>query len=224
MRDPQGQQAQGEFAVSRGESQVSGDPGIFGIPPSVAGATVGIAPPDARVVVSIFDTRPIGAYDFSVTDFDRWNFPSVESPGVPPLSLGGVVPSGYVAVLRSVEVVWTPGAFVNIGNEGFGADTFNVLTLKLLRNGGVIPNASTKLFGDLTVYEWPTHQVFGPGERYGLVMVPSPQMTVPSPDQVNTVIVSATFRGTLIPSHGLPPSSEIASLPVLVAPVPRLTT
>lgn len=191
-------EARDEFDRQRGEIQHRGDQ-VLGVPPQTPNIPVGIAPPEPLNVVSIFDTRPISAFDFAQSD----DGVMVLSEGTP-IDLTATVPDGYTAVLRRIRLEFIPNGSVNL--DAAGSD---VLTLTLLRDGGVIPFNVVDLMGALDVFEWRTHQVFGAGEVFGVRIIGS--WALPVAD----VLVQAHLYGTLIRSKSRPPETEIASAPVI---------
>lgn len=192
-----------EFENSRGEFQRRGSRGITGVPPPLPHVPVGIAPPEPLQVVSVFDTRPISAYDFCVTDSALWTSGDAAQD-----ILDAVVPDGYTAVLRRLRVEFTANVVVNITSA-----TANICTMALLRNGGVIPNNTWVARGELIVIEWPTHQVYGANEVIGM------QIAGSRASPVADVIVNVQFFGTLIPTKSMPPETEIASPALLIRPL-----
>lgn len=194
-----------EFDELRQERQRPGSRDPIGAPPPTPPGPIGIAPPDPLNVVSAFETRPIGAYDFADTEQEQMG------PGevIQSQQFNFAVPPGYTAVLRRVRLEFTPPAAMNLG--GVAA---NVMLASLLRDGGVIPNNTMRFFGELNEVEWPTHQVYGFGQTMGLQLTPS-GWAIPS-NPVDSVIVAVTFMGVLIPTKSRPPEVEIASDPVLV--------
>lgn len=199
----------GEFERMRGETQLPGAR-VLAVPPPGPPAPAGISPPDPRNVVSVFDTRPISAYDFARS-------------GVATMGNGEVltftdvsfdVPDGYTAVLRRVRLEFSPPGAMIVGNPAAGASPAREFQASLLRNGGVIPNNLIRFFGDLDEYEWPTHQVFGQTETYGIRLNAPNGWAIPA-NVNNALFVGVTFMGTLIPTKSRPPELEIASDPVV---------
>lgn len=199
-----------EFARMRGEVQHHGTR-VLAVPPPEPPAPVGIAPPDPRNVVSNFDTRPIGAYDFAhsghvtmgngeVTTFASVNFS---------------VPDGYTAVLRRIRVEFTPPASMQVAQPAAGASPTNTFLMSILRNEAVVPNNTVELLGALDVFEWDTHQVYGFWESMGLRLVQATSFAIPA-NVADAVFVGVTFFGVLIPTKSKPPAIEIASDPVVV--------
>lgn len=200
----------GEFDRTRGEIQKPGTR-VLAVPQSGPPIPVGIAPPDPRNVVSNFDTRPIGAYDFAHTEVATLGNGEVATFATYTYE----VPEGYTAVLRRVRIEFNPPAAMLIGQPAQGSTPTRQLNLTLLRNGGVIPNNTVSLYGDLDQYEWDTHQVFGFWENMGLQVVPTNGWAIPA--SVNeAVYIGVTFFGVLIPTKSKPPEVEIASDPVIV--------
>lgn len=195
-----------EFARMRGEIQHPGSR-VLAVPPPSPPAPIGIAPPDPRNVVSNFDTRPIGAYDFAFTGTLSWTNGEVAPPSK---QFSVDVPDGFTAALRRVRFEWVPSGMVNVGSA-----LIRVVHIDLLRASGVIPNNRVDFYGMLTTYEWPTHQVFGYWETMGVQVNPEFGFGIPLADG-DTINVAVTFMGVLIPTKSRPPEVEIASDPVVV--------
>lgn len=187
------------FDVSIGDRQRRGDR-VLAVPPSMGHVPVGIAPPDPLNVVSVFDTRPISAYDFAHDGSDIMSVGDAATP----LDVSMTVPGGYTAVLRSVRWEFIPNGSVNLDST-----TANTMNLNLLRNGAVIDNNVLVLRGALDTFVWETHQVFGQGETLGARVRGS--WLVPVAD----LLVSVHLQGVLIPTKNRPPEVEIASAPVI---------
>lgn len=94
----------GGFEQARGERQVTGTPGIVAVTPQPGNIPIGPAPPHIRQVLSVYDSRPIGGYDFVLTGSFA---PYISAPQAFVQS-----PKGYVAVLRRIELFAYP-AFLN---------------------------------------------------------------------------------------------------------------
>jgi hypothetical protein len=199
-----------EFDRMRGEIQHQGTR-VLAVPSPTPPAPVGIAPPDPRNVVSNFDTRPIGAYDFAHSENATMGNGEVTSV----IAVNFEVPDGYTAVLRRVRVEWTPPASMLIAQPAAGASPTDFLEISLLRSGGVIPNNTVQFLGDLDSYEWDTHQVFGFWETMGLQLAVTGAFAIPA-NIADAVFVGVTFFGVLIPTKSRPPETEIASDPVVV--------
>ena len=194
-----------EFSRANGDVQRPGDRQPMGAPPPLPqNIPVGVAPPDPMVVVSNFDTRPIGAYDFANTQTGLMGNGEVTST----LLLQWPIPDGYTAVLRSVEVEFNPPGLANLD----ALSVNGAFSMFLLRDGVVIPNNQKTIYGELTSYVFTTHQVYGFWETLGMQFV---QGTFAIPLTLD-IRVTATFKGTLIPSKSRPPNVEIASDPILV--------
>lgn len=193
-----------EFDQQRGEVQHRGARAL-GTPPPSPPTPIGIAPPDPMNVVSNFDTRPIGAYDFAHTEHVNMG------PGevITFKDLSYQVPTGFTAVLRRVRIEWVPGAVMNLG---FAAA--NAFSISLMRSEQIIPNNTVVLWGELNEYEWPTHHVYGFWETIGVRLNASGWAVPSNPN--DEVTIAVTFMGVLIPTKGKPPAVEIASDPVLV--------
>lgn len=196
--------SQDEFTRQRGDLQRTGSPGLTGLGPPPVQAEVGLAPPPDVQVQSVFDTRPISAFDFAIDLTDRFG------DEVSPVFLVSTeVPPGYVAVLRRVEVeVIQP---LLIGTVDPGASFFQ---LDLMRNGSAIPFNTVRFRSEFVFYDWPTHHVFGSGDTFGVRG--SFSLPILNPDPLVTELIgTARLFGTLIPSRNWAPSQEIGSPPVL---------
>ncbi len=200
-----------EFAPMRGEVQHRGTR-VLAVPPNEPPAPIGIAPPDPRNVVSNFDTRPIGAYDFSIPVPGLWEVNT--EAGTPVLVLVGQAPDGYTLVLRSVRVEFNPPVAASLVANDVTPD--RVLEMRLLRNGAPIPHNKQEVRGPLGMFTWDTHQVYGMRESFGLQVSAPLNLEIPSAVGDDFAWVTATFEGTLIPSKSRPPEVEIASDPVIV--------
>lgn len=210
MRNPFNRnRPQSEFAQQRGDVQRQGSPGLTGLGPPQTYAPVGLPPPPELQVQSVFDTRPISAFDFAFDLTDRFG-----NELTPVFFVTEAVPAGYVAVLRRVEVeVIQP---LLIGTIDPSTSFFQ---LDLLRNGAVIPFNTVRFRSEFVFYDWPTHHVFGPGETLGVRGSFSLPIINPDPTGVE-LIGTARMFGTLIPTRNYPPSQEIASPPVLTRELP----
>lgn len=199
-----------EFDRMRGEVQ---QPGMraLAVPPPHPPAPIGVAPPDPRNVVSNFDTRPIGAYDFAHSEVVTMGNGEVATFA----TVSFDVPDGYTAALRRVRIEFTPPASMQVAQPAAGSSPARALDLSILRNGAVVPNNTVRLFGALDEYEWDTHHVYGFWESMGLRIVPTNGWAVPFNNN-DAVYVGVTFFGVLIPTKSRPPATEIASDPVLV--------
>lgn len=201
-----------EFERMRGEVQLPGTR-VLAVPPPEPPAPVGIAPPDPRNVVSNFDTRPIGAYDFAHTEVV--NMHNEDEADVVSGVFSFPVPDGYTAALRRVRIEFTPPGAMRIGNPAAVDDPTTFLTMSLTRDGGIIPNNSVRFFGILDQYEWDTHQVFGFWETMGLLISVEGAFAIPADFNIG-MFVAVTFFGVLIPTKSRPPEVEIASDPVVI--------
>ncbi len=202
----------GTHEAERGEQQRRGGAPLA-VPPTPANIPVCIAPPDPRVVVSNFDTRPIGAYDFAIPVHLVWEVNTEE--GTPPLVFQARVADGYTAALRRVRVEFNPPITPN-WDPGNIVDRF--LRMRVLRNSGAIPNNEQQLRAPVADFVWDTHHVYGMRELIGLRIDAPDGLDAPNPvgSVPGGVSVTVTFEGTFIPSKSMPPETEIASDPVLV--------
>jgi len=201
----------GGFSHDIGETQRSGDARVLGLSraPSMAGVA---GSEQARIdlplqVQSIFDTRPIEAYDFSL-----------EIVGQPPqnenFDFSAAVPDQYTMILRRIEFQFFP-PFVGGVTSATGSD----LTLWLMRNSIQIPNNVVTLRASYPTYTWETHQVFGSGQTYGIGGLF--EVLDPPPVSGSSLEFIARFMGTLILSRGRPPQHEVGSLPTFVRGEPK---
>ena len=195
----------GEFAEQIGESQSRGSPGLTGLGPPQQPSEVGIAPPSPLQVQSVFDTRPLSAFDFAFDTAGRI------TEGGAPLLLNADIPDGYTAVLRRLEIEATPG-FLGQTIAGGGYVTTAQMQVQLLRDGSPIPWNLVVFRNALGIYSWHTHQVFGFWQSMGAQFVIVPPTLTGAFD----IGITARFFGVLIPSRSLPPTEEVGSDPVLV--------
>lgn len=199
-----------EFAATLGERQQKGVSPVYALSPQMVEAPTGAAPPSPLQVLSMFDTRPVAAYDFVFDLVQR-----VSDAG-PIWAQSAEVPNGYTAVLRRVELEFL-APFV--GDTGPGVGTAGFFEWRLTRNGGAVPNCVVRLRGSYAEYTWHTHQVFAARELMGLrgtVTAPtiSPSLLVAG----DAYRITAKLFGTLILSRNNPANMEIGSLPVLTQP------
>lgn len=197
-----------EFAQMIGEqTPLRGDPNVTGLGPPPTNAPAGIAPPSPLQVQSVFDTRPLAAYDFALTQTKGAAFsPEAPTAEVFPLTL----PQGFTAVLRRIRIECTPGFQ---GDTGYTGDIMNSLLFQITRDGATIPNNAIR-FGTLQDYTWETHQVFGFWQTLGMRIGWESGLIDPATGL--NYDFRFTYMGTLIPTKGLPPSEEIGSDPVIV--------
>lgn len=97
-------QTLGGFEQARGERQVTGTPGIVAVTPQPGNIPIGPAPPHIRQVLSVYDSRPIGGYDFVLTGQFQ--------PYFDPSQANVTSPQGYITVVRRIEFFVEP-AFLN---------------------------------------------------------------------------------------------------------------
>lgn len=195
-----------EFAQIIGEhTPLQGDPNVTGLGPPPTNAPAGIAPPSPLQVQSVFDTRPLAAYDASIPLVAFGQF----TPESQFYSFTTALPQGFTFVLRRVVIECVPGF---IGNAGYSNGDPNYLEFALLRDSSTIPNNKMR-FLNLTRYEWDTHQVFGFWQSIG---VSTYIQLISDPASGTVYDFNVLFQGTLIPTKGLPPTEEVGSDPVLV--------
>lgn len=193
-----------EVARERGEVVRRGDKGAKGyaqpLPPNIP---VGIAPPEPMQVHSVFDSRPIGAYDFALDAFNRignnesryteWNVS---------------VPDGYVAILRRVRLEFTTPGLVN--SQVDPSDS-NRLEWRLLRDRAPVPSWLYVMRHAIENVDLPGFQVYGFWQQIGLAAQRAGFLATSA-----TIGVGVTFIGTLVPSKSRDPNVEVASDPVNV--------
>jgi len=187
-----------EFEHQRGEIQRRGDRRVLGLGAPRVPSIVGIAPPANLQVQSVFETRPIAAYDFAISESTAFGGLTTSMA-----SIMVDVPTGYTAVLRRVEFEMTPPLLYD-GIEG--------VDLFLTRDDSTIENNVVSLRAAFLQYTWDTHQVFGYWQKLGVRLVCAiPLLGAPDPR------VTVRFHGTMIPSRSLPYPDEIASGPVVTS-------
>lgn len=90
-----------EFESLIGETQRPGDKDALGLPQQLpADIPIGPAPPHIRHVISTYDARPIGGYDFLLSDQSDFY--------VDAQRLDVVTPLGYMSILRRIEIEASP--------------------------------------------------------------------------------------------------------------------
>lgn len=200
----------GEFDLERGETQRSGDKDTLGLgrslPPNIQ---VGIAPPDPLQVVSNFDTRPIGAYDFALNDTAL-----IGGGETNVVAINFDIPDGYTAVLRNVHIEFTPPLIVN---NILDATDATKLQLRLLRDNTTVPNNLYVIRGSATLIDWATHIIYGFWETMGVQFTRIGGFFAPANTRVNL-----TMQGTLVPTKGRDPTTELASDPLLIRTLAEL--
>lgn len=144
-----------------------------------------------RQVVSTFDTRPIDAFDFTVSF-------TTQTTLDPPEPFGDFeVPQNYVCVLRRVEFTVFP-AYAGTGIS-------DPLIIQLTRNGSGILLNRFEAYGIFDSGGWDTHQVFGFWEKPGVIW-----------EAGDAALYDIAFRmsGNLILAKNIPPNREIGSDPI----------
>ena len=187
----------GNFEHERGERSVQGRLNVFAVPPQVGNVPVGPAPPDNRQVQSVYDSRPIGGYDFCLTGtFDTYS--------APPL-VEARAPLGYVAMVRRIEIEASPAVIA-------GADMRWVFS-----SAGVQIPAWTWDMGP-TLSERGI-DVFFPVASNALMALRETQggLEFPLFSTVTTIIVR--FIGNLLLDQTIPVTQQAGSLPTSVVVV-----
>lgn len=179
----------GGFEQSRGEHQRPGDRNILGVPPQPGNIPIGPAPPAIRQVISQYDSRPIGGYDFVLSDsFDPiagQRRADVQSP------------KGFITVVRRIEIDCSPSFLLatspvwNFLTAGVSAIAWNWNTGRFLSSAGIA-----------------TFFVVPPDTQYSLI---SPNLSVTSAEASAELVVR--FIGNLILDTNEPPTEQVGSLP-----------
>lgn len=204
MSNPQKPQ---EFANIIGDTQQRGDANVTGLGPAPrTDIPVGIAPPSPLQVQSVFDTRPLSAYDACIPMPVSIQFLAEGALG---RSASVALPAGFTFVLRRIEMECAPGF---LGSTAFQGGNGAYLQFFILRDGSTIPNNELQL-NTLTQYTWTTHQVYGFWQSIGL-RINLPPLNAPVTGTDYDFFFH--FHGTLIPTRSLPPTEEVGSDPMLV--------
>lgn len=197
-----------EFGATIGEAQRHGDarvkaltrnPNLPPLPrpaPGTAAARALAAVELPLQVVSMFDTRPVGGFDFVATFTTTNNFD-------PPTPFGGITcPIGYTMILRRVEFMPFPTFTGNTMGDA--------LIVRLTYDDNVIPMNEQKFWGTFDDAGWDTHQVAGQGHRLGVVWE---IQNAPA----SGVVYDIPFRmlGTLVRTNGRPAEVEVGSPPII---------
>lgn len=187
----------GGFEHERGEHTVQGDPRIYGVNPQPGPLPIGPAPPFIRQVISVFDSRPIGGYDFVLSD--TFN-PYLELPRAEVVS-----PKGYISIVRRIEVEASPG-FVLPEAQLWRFAANGVVAIGWEWAGGLT----------LTERGIDTFFVVPPSTPYTLIAVTG--FTGIAAGSVNVIV---RFIGNLILDSNEPPNEQVGSLPHTVIPIER---
>lgn len=87
-----------------------GDPNAYGVQPQPGNIPTGPAPPYVRQVVSSYDSRPIGGYDFVFSGTLSTTEGAIDAQPY----YERITPRGYVSVVRRIEV--EANTALNLGN------------------------------------------------------------------------------------------------------------
>jgi hypothetical protein len=183
----------GAFERARGEVQTPGDPRIYGVNPQPGPIPIGPAPPHIRQVISEFDSRPIGAYDFVLAAFYT-----------PYLDIARLVvrsPLGYITIVRRIEVSVYPSLLAGV-------------TWSFSANGVVANSWDWALTQPLVDDAINTFFVIPPDVEYGLLS--NDFLTIQAASQF-----TVRYIGNLILDVGEPPNEQVGSLPHTVYPVQK---
>lgn len=188
-----------EFESLIGDGQLSGSRGVLGLAPprpATKRTTDGAAPAYSRQVVSAYDGRPIGAYDFvtgdALTAYDPGGgFVYADFPQF-------ISPPGYVTVLRRIVIDGAPGIMAAAGS----------LSWRLVIGGITQPN-----------WTW-VHGGVLAGERLldTFIVIPAINLAVQLIPYFDAVvlgvgIITVQFSGNLILDANEPPNEQVGSLP-----------
>lgn len=200
-----------EFTAMIGETQQRGsgrdiyalarDPGMPHVPlPTRLPPGVAKPPPANPVmqVLSVFETRPLYAFDFVTWIETIGNFD-------PPQRFGSfTVPAGFTAVVRRVE-------FDVAGSPFNGGQIGAALIIRLTMDGNPIPLNELRLIGLVETYGWETHQVIEQNHDFGVAWEVQP-------GSISGDSLDIGFRvfGNLIRSQSKPAPTEVGSPPLNV--------
>lgn len=186
-------QTLGGFEQARGERQVTGTPGIVAVTPQPGNIPIGPAPPHIRQVLSVYDSRPIGGYDFVLTG----SF----APYVDPGRAFVTSPQGYVTVVRRIEFFAEP-AFLNgrvpvwsFFANGVAATAWNWTTPALVDSEGI-----------------DTFFVIPPNIPFGIQTATA---------FVGGSVLYVRYIGNLLLDSNEPPSEQVGQLPHAVFPITK---
>lgn len=176
-----------EFESARGERVRQGDPRIHGVMPQPGNIPIGPAPPHIRQVVSTYDARPIGGYDFVLSAvFSTYT----ETPQAVVQS-----PKGYVTVVRRIEVAFNPMALLSDAVLWTFAANGVVATSWNWNTGKVLEDKAIDVF-----FVVPPNTPFSLKGGGGLINFDSTQVTV-------------RFIGNLVLDSNDPANEQVGSLP-----------
>lgn len=170
------------------------------------------APKKPVDVRSVYDTRPVNAFDFNITSRQLFTA-EVGFEGPAPFFL---VPSGFICVLRELDIWTEPAAFEN-------RSTLQVI---LTLNGGDVPyNGNDEDPTNPGVFDQGIYvgsasgrfPVFLIANEFNRVGVRFRSSSAPSQSSVNYVL----FYGQFLLKSGLPPALEIGNPVPPKAPVPK---
>lgn len=193
MQPPRKPSHLGGFERARGETQVPGDPRIHGVVPGPGPTPIGPAPPHIRQVISTYDSRPIGGYDFVLSSsFDSY----IDLPEMLVTS-----PQGYISVVRRIEIEASPGLLLSspatwvFSNNGVVAIAWEWNTGKVLTDEGI-----------------DTFFVVQPNVLFGIRCAALTGIAVD---------VVVRYSGNLILDVNEPPTEQVGSLPHAVYPITK---
>ena len=183
----------GDFKSQQRKDQLPADPGTTRFPGSRTLADAGRefdATPNGPLlgcvdVRSVYDARPINAFDFNI--FSQFLNPSVSNADVT-----FTVPEGFVCVLRSFDIWLDPN----------NALTKNAVTWTLILQGTAFPYNEGIPFGGAVDRE----QVFLVADEFNIVGVRIAGSIITALTELN-----ARFYGQFLPKTGLQAAQEIGN-------------
>ncbi len=186
-------QTLGGFEQARGERQVTGTPGIVAVTPQPGNIPIGPAPPHIRQVLSVYDSRPIGGYDFVLTGQFQ--------PYVDASQAFVVSPLGYITVVRRIEFFAYP-AFINPSAPvwSFVSDGVSATAWQWITSPAVADDGLDVFF------------VVAPGKSFGL-RAPANTFTV------GGASLYVRYIGNLLLDSNEPPTEQVGQLPHAVFPI-----
>lgn len=183
----------GGFAAEIGEQVQRGSRGVLGLGPDLGPTPIGPAPSGARQVVSMYDARPIGGFDFVLS----YHYDADAGPEEP---FGLVTaPQGYTTVIRRIEVEPFPSVLL----ESPGV-------FMLYINGNAVP--AWEWFSGTSFLGCAIETFVVAPERSSIRLAGSGGFGEgPEGPRIDDMIVR--FSGNLILNSGDQPTEQVGSLP-----------
>lgn len=183
-----------EFDLARGESQRAGDPNVLGLGrPLPDEIPVGLAPGFPRHVYSTFDSRPIGAWDFT----QSVRLSVTPDPGQQ-VFFTFQVPEGLVAFLRRVDVTLYRPMAINASVVPDAA--LRGLEFNVSRDRVPIPYSQFFVYSGFSSLSIPAAVLYDPNQEMNLRMVV--HTTGEFLGWLEAQLFIVTFIGTMIPYTG----------------------